>query len=314
VSTTDNPVLQADAPLIKKYFLAVRPMFLTASILPVLLGTAVGVSSGGQFDVSVFILALFSVMLAHAGINVLNDVYDDLNGTDRVNDERISPFTGGSRFIQDAVLSQQQMRRWGQLLLATSALLGLILVIHKGFFVLVLGVAGLLMGVAYSAPPLALASRGLGELAVGVGFGVLPVVGAAWLQAGFFSWEALIISVPVSIWVANILLVNEVPDYTADGKAGKNTLVVRFGFRWTAVVYILLNAVALATLAWSTVVGYFPAPALIVCGVLFIAALLAGRAIINWQKYPEQMEVAIKLTLAIHAVNCIWLLGWYIAG
>jgi 1,4-dihydroxy-2-naphthoate octaprenyltransferase len=314
VPITDSPVVHPDAPLVKKYLLAVRPMFLTASILPVLLGTAIGVSSVAQFDVAAFVLALFSVMLAHAGVNVLNDVYDDLNGTDRFNDERISPFTGGSRFIQDEVLSQSQMRRWGHLLLTISAILGLILILHKGLIVLGLGLTGLLLGVAYSAPPLALASRGLGELAVGIGFGVLPVVGAAWLQTGFFSWEALLLSVPVSIWVANILLVNEVPDYTADSKAGKNTLVVRLGFRWSALLYVLLNAVALATLVWGTVLGYLPAPALIVCGVLFVLALLAGRIMMKWQAHPEQMAVAIKLTLAIHAVNCIGLLGWYIAG
>lgn len=311
--TTHNAVVQADAPLIKKYFLAVRPMFLTASLLPVLLGTAVGVSSGGQFDASAFFLAFFSVMLAHAGVNVLNDVYDDLNGTDRVNDERIWPFTGGSRFIQDDVLSQSQMRRWGYVLLITSAALGLVLIFNKGLVVLVLGLSGLLLGVAYSAPPLMLASRGLGELAVGIGFGVLPVAGAAWLQAGNFSWEALLIAVPVSIWVANILLVNEVPDCTADAKAGKHTLVVRLGFYWSAVLYILLNAAAFGILAWGAVLGYLSAPALILCGVMFIPALWAGRAIINWRERPEQMVMAIKLTLTIHAVNCVGLLVWYIA-
>lgn len=314
MSSPQNNVIQSNDPEIKKYLLATRPMFLTASGLPVLLGSAIGYQASGSFDAIAFILALFSVLLAHAGVNVLNDVYDELNGTDRLNEERIFPFTGGSRFIQDNILNLQQMRRWGQLLLAMSAVLGVALVAHMGYMVLVFGILGIFLGVAYSAPPLKLASRGIGESAVGIGFGVIPVVGAAWLQSGQLSWEALLLSIPVSIWVANILLINEVPDSKADGQVGKNTLVVRFGLRFTAGFYLLLNALALACLVWAVLLDYLPAPALSLSFLLFVPVILATRAILNWQARPEVFEGAIKMNLAIHAINILWLLGWYIAG
>ncbi|MGD8572220.1 MAG: prenyltransferase [Gammaproteobacteria bacterium] len=311
MSSSQSNIVEPGDPLVKKYLLAVRPMFLTASLLPVLLGTAIGVQNAEQFDVIAFILALFSVILAHAGVNVLNDVYDDLNGTDRDNETRIFPFTGGSRFIQDEILNNQQMRRWGQLLLVMSALLGVALIFHQGFMVLVFGLTGLLLGVTYSAPPLKLASRGLGESAVGIGFGVLPVVGAAWLQTSTFSWEALILSVPVSIWVVNILLVNEVPDRTADRNAGKNTLVVKFGLTFTAALYLLLSFVAVGTLAWAVWLNYLSPLIMIIPGTLLIPAAIASRAIMRWDNQAQLMEGAIKLTLTIHAINCLWLLGWY---
>jgi 1,4-dihydroxy-2-naphthoate octaprenyltransferase len=311
LSSSQSNIVEPGDPLVKKYLLAVRPMFLTASLLPVLLGTAIGVQNADQFDVIAFILALFSVILAHAGVNVLNDVYDDLNGTDRDNETRIFPFTGGSRFIQDEILNNQQMRRWGQLLLVMSALLGVALIFHQGFMVLVFGLTGLLLGVTYSAPPLKLASRGLGESAVGIGFGVLPVVGAAWLQTSTFSWEALILSVPVSIWVVNILLVNEVPDRTADRNAGKNTLVVKFGLTFTAALYLLLSFVAVGTLAWAVWLNYLSPLIMIIPGTLLIPAAIASRAIMRWDNQAQLMEGAIKLTLTIHAINCLWLLGWY---
>ena len=314
MSSPQNNVIQSNDPEIKKYLLATRPMFLTASALPVLLGSAIGYQNSAQFDAIAFILAFFSVMLAHAAVNVLNDVYDELNGTDRFNTERISPFTGGSRFIQDSILNLNQMRRWGQLLLVMSAVLGIALVAHKGYMVLAFGIVGVFLGVAYSAPPLKLASRGIGESAVGIGFGVIPVVGAAWLQTGQISWEALLLSVPVSIWVANILLINEVPDCNADGKAGKNTLVVRFGMNFTAGLYFVLNALALGALVWVVALGYLPAMALTLCVLLFIPAILATRAIANWRIKPEMMENAIKMTLTIHAANCLWLFGWYLMG
>ncbi|MEJ2179900.1 MAG: prenyltransferase [Gammaproteobacteria bacterium] len=314
MSSPQNNIIQSNDPEIKKYLLATRPMFLTASALPVLLGSAIGFHTSAQFDAIAFVLALFSVILAHAAINVLNDVYDDLSGTDRFNDERIFPFTGGSRFIQDDILNLNQMRRWGYLLLVMSVVLGLALVAHKGLMVLVFGIVGVFLGVAYSAPPLKLASRGIGESAVGIGFGVIPVVGAAWLQTGYFSWEALLLSVPVSIWVANILLINEVPDRAADGKAGKNTLVVKFGLKSAATIYLILSAVALSALVWAAVLNYIPALALILSFLLFIPAIVAARAIINWKIKPGMMEAAIKMTLTIHAANILWLLGWYIAG
>jgi len=314
MSSPQNNVIQSNDPEIKKYLLATRPMFLTASGLPVLLGSAVGYQASGGFDAIAFILALFSVLLAHAGVNVLNDVYDELSGTDRLNEERIFPFTGGSRFIQDNILNLQQMRRWGQLLLVMSAVLGIALVAHKGVIVLVFGIVGLFLGVAYSAPPLKLASRGLGESAVGIGFGVIPVVGAAWLQAGQMSWEALLLSVPVSIWVANILLINEVPDSSADGKVGKDTLVVRFGLGFTAGLYLFLNLMAFACLTWAVFLNYLPVLALSLSALLLVPVFLATRAILNWKIRPELFEGAIKITLTIHALNILWLLGWYVAA
>lgn len=312
--STQNNIVHPGDPLVKKYLLAVRPMFLTASLLPVLLGTAIGFRNSGQLDVTAFILALFSVLLAHAGINVLNDVYDDLNGTDRFNTERIFPFTGGSQFIQDEILTNRQMRRWGQMLLAMSAVLGVALIIHKGAMVLAFGVTGLILGVTYSAPPIKLASRGLGESAVGIGFGVLPVVGAAWLQTEQFSWEALMISIPVSIWVANILLINEVPDCSADARAEKNTLVVKFGLKFTALLYLLLSVIAVAVLTWAAVLNYLSVLALTLSVLLLVPAIIAMRGILSWKDKPELMEGAIKMTLTIHAVNCVWLLIWYVGS
>jgi 1,4-dihydroxy-2-naphthoate octaprenyltransferase len=149
---------------------------------------------------------------------------------------------------------------------------------------------------------------------VGIGFGVIPVVGAAWLQSGQLSWEALLLSVPVSIWVANILLINEVPDSSADGQVGKDTLVVRFGLRFTAGLYLFLNVMAFTCLAWAVYLNYMPALVLSLSALLLVPVFLATRAILNWKNRPQMFEGAIKITLTIHALNILWLLGWYVAA
>ena len=133
----------------------------------------------GTFDWYVFVLALFATICVHASANVLNDVGDESGGTDRINEDRIYPYTGGSRFIQAGIMSTSAMARLGISLIAVAAVAGAFLIIEKGMFVLWLGLAGVLLTVLYSLGPVRLSSVGLGELAVAVGLGVIPVAGAA---------------------------------------------------------------------------------------------------------------------------------------
>ena len=126
----------------KRLFHATRPNFYPASVLPVVAGSAWGFQASGQFDAVVFALALFATVCVHAGANVINDVGDDAGGTDRVNDDRIYPYTGGSRFIQTGIMSASSMARWGTSLLALAGLAGLVLLMLKGEMILWFGLAG----------------------------------------------------------------------------------------------------------------------------------------------------------------------------
>lgn len=101
VEPGDSSALQ----LARSYALATRPMFLTASLLAVITGTSLGWHTAGRLDTAAAMLALLIIALLHAAANVLNDVYDELNGADRLNTQRIYPYTGGSRFIQNGVLT-----------------------------------------------------------------------------------------------------------------------------------------------------------------------------------------------------------------
>src|SRR4030067_339316 len=105
LSTFQNPFA--------RYFAATRPAFLTASLMACLIGLAIAWHDGLAFDVPLALVTLLFALLAHAGVNVLNDYYDALNGTDAQNTGRIFPFTGGSRFIQNGVLTLGQTRNFG---------------------------------------------------------------------------------------------------------------------------------------------------------------------------------------------------------
>lgn len=289
---------------IRRYFLATRPPFLTASILPVLAGTAWGASVANSVDLVAGLLALLATIAVHAGSNVYNDVSDELNGTDRINEEHIHPFTGGSRFIQNGVLTLQQMRRWALLLFAAGIVLGAALIALKGIGVLFLGLAGIALGALYSLPAVQLSGRGFGETAVAVAFGILPVCGAAWLQSGIVDLTVVLISIPISCWVAAILLINEVPDRIADEQVGKRTWVVRFGRGGTRRIYLLLHTLAAIAGLVLVLQRVFPWWAVVVPLLLLAASFSAATAITANDR--AALEKSIKMTLAIHAVGALW--------
>jgi len=285
-----------------------RPKFFPASVLPVLAGSAWGFMAAGQFDLPAFILALLATMCVHAGANVLNDVGDDSGGTDRDNVDRIYPYTGGSRFIQTGIMSPAGMARLGASLLAVAAIAGLILLLNKGPMILWFGIAGVLLAVLYSIGPVRLSSIGLGELAVGIAFG-LPVVGAAWLQTGIVDSELVLFAIPIAAWVAAILLINEVPDIAADGANGKRTLPVRVGLTGTAVIYLMLQLAAVAGVVWLTVDGALPLLAPAVPVLLMVLALQAARSIRGGIGDRATMTRGIEMTLGIQTIGSIWLIG-----
>jgi len=289
----------------KRLFLASRPGFFPASVAPVLVGSAWGYHVAHQFDWVVFLLGLAATVCVHFAANVINDVGDE--GCDRVNDDRIFPYTGGSRFIQNGVLTSREMTLWGITLLVVAALLGLALIGLRGRFVLVFGVIGVALGLLYSLPKVQLSAHGVGEAAIAAAFGVLPVCGAAWLQSDRVDWASLLISIPVSMWVASILLMNEVPDRDADARAGKRTLVVRLGVTATRRLYLALHLTACIAFVLAGVFGlvhwWMAAPSLLLLG----GAWSTARGICQ-PSDRRRLTQSIEGTLRLHTIGSLLLL------
>ncbi|MEP6548933.1 MAG: prenyltransferase [Gammaproteobacteria bacterium] len=292
----------------RRAFLATRPPFMVAAVSPVLVGTAWAGAAFGRFDGRMFALALGAMVLAHAAANVYNDVGDDVIGADAGNTDRIYPYTGGSRFIQAGLLSRSQMTRLALGLAGAALLLGLVLAVLRGPAVIGLGIAGLALGLLYSLPGVQLSARGLGEATVAIGFGVLPVLGSVWLQTGIIDADALLLSLPVSAWAAAILIINEVPDIEADRRAGKRTLVVRWGAGGARRLYGGLTLIALAAsgaaIARHMLPLWFGLPALIFAGL----GLRAVRGISSERAARPRLRKSIELTLAVHALGCVVLI------
>jgi len=284
-----------------RYLLATRPAFLTITLAGCLLGLATAVAGGAAFSWERAVATLLLALLAHAGINVLNDYCDHLNGTDARNTQRIFPYTGGSRFIQNGVLTPLQVRGFAALLFAITIAGGLWLLSVAGAGLFWIGLAGLAIGWAYSAPPLRLNSRGLGELCVAAGM-LLIVAGADLVQRGAFDPLPWLAGVPYALLASNILYINQFPDRAADRASGKLHWVARLPPATAAWGYGLILLLAALALLGGMLADALP-PLAIIAFAAWIPAILAWRQLRRFAATPEHLAPAIKLTLlAAHAL------------
>jgi 1,4-dihydroxy-2-naphthoate octaprenyltransferase len=296
---------------LKLYFVATRPAFLIATLAACLLGLASAIYSGVTFQLSTAILTVLLALVVHAGVNVINDYFDALSGTDAFNTERLYPFTGGSRFIQNGVLTITQTAYFGYLLLTLAILGGLFLTWLVDAGLLVIGAVGMLIGWAYSAVPLRLNSRGLGEICVLAGFlGV--VIGADFVQRQTFSFQPFIIGMPYALLVTNLLYLNQFPDRKADSAAGKRHLVVMLPLKYAVLIYPLLVVLAGVWLLYFIAIGNLPVQALL-AAVPLIFSTRAAWILCQFAATPAKLLPAIKLTLAAmlsHALLLTLVMIW----
>ncbi len=252
-------------PRLSPFWLALRTTrlpFLSATAVPVLLGIAVA-ASHGAFTWWTALLTLVGGSLAHLAINVTNDIFDTLSGADDANTTP-TMFSGGSRVAVYDLVSVRGLAAIAVGLFGAAAAIGLVLVaVTQSMTLLWIGVAGILVGVAYTAPPLKLVYRGLGEISVALGFGPIMLLGAYVVQTGELAWEPFVLSLVPGILIALILYVNEIPDRRSDAEAGKRTLPVRLSPPTVRAGYLAGAGAAFGIVVAGAAGGLFPWPTLV---------------------------------------------------
>ena len=290
---------------------ATRLPFLSATFVPVLLGIAIAGWKNG-FNWWLALLTVVGGACIHLGLNVANDVFDTRSGADEAN---VNPtqFSGGSRVILYGLLSMRTMTLLALGFYAVGLGVGIALAAARGWELLWVGVAGALISVFYTAPPLKLVHRGLGELSVGLGFGPIMALGAYFVQAREYDWEPLLASIPVGILIALILYVNEVPDRPADAAAGKRTLPVRLPKDAVIGVYIAAVSVTFGLIAFFALTGLLVRPTLIALAGAPLA-LPVIRALREHYENPYALMPAMGRNIQLHLVTGVLLiLGYAIA-
>ncbi len=273
-----------------------RPGFLVITAVACVLGASVAAACGHGPNVWTALATLVLAVLMHAAANVLNDYHDALNGADDANSLGLFPFTGGARLIQNGHVTTQDTHNLAGALIMVLIPCGLLLAVKTGGGLVWLGLAGLFLGWAYSAPPLVLMKRGLGELTVALTWG-LVVVGADYVQRGQFFVIPAAVALSFALLVGNILVINGFPDAQADAQVGKRTLVVRFGPRRVAWMYLAFACLAYAWLLVGVWLFIHPEPALwgLVSMPLSLAAFVM---LLKNAEQPARLAPAIVLTIA----------------
>jgi 1,4-dihydroxy-2-naphthoate polyprenyltransferase len=289
---------------------ATRLPFLTATLVPVALGILIAARQG-SFDIVAALLTIVGASFVQLGLNVANDVFDTMQGAD---DANVTPtqFSGGSRVIQYGLVSFRQMAALSTGFYVLAGVIGLALLAGWGSTsLLVIGVVGFIVSLGYTAPPLKFVYRGLGEIAVAIGFGPLMLLGAYVVQTrGTLSWEPFVASIPVALLVALILYVNEIPDRRGDAHAGKRTLPVRFARRTVIAGYNVAAAGAYVALVAGVAVGVLPIPALLMLLTIPLALQVSRGLEPNYDN-PYGLMAVMGVNIKLHLLAGLALLAAY---
>ena len=292
-------------------FRATRLPFLTATIVPVLIGIAIA-ATDGLFDLPTALLTIIGAAFVQLGLNVANDVFDSTQGAD---DANVTPtrYSGGSRVIQYGLVSLRQMATLATVFYLLAGATGIALLWMRGSpALLIVGIVGFIVSLGYTAPPLKLVYRGLGEIAVAIGFGPLMLLGAYVVQTqGVLAWGPVVASVPIALLVALILYVNEIPDRRGDALVGKRTLPVRLSRGAVIRGYDATVALAYGAVVAGTVSGILPLPALLVLLTIPMAVRVHNGLAPNYNN-PYGLMAVMGVNIKVHAYAGLLLLAAYL--
>lgn len=288
-----------------------RLPFVIATILPVALGGVIAYRAG-FFDWILFAFTMIGALLIHLGVNTANDYFDSRSGADDINTTP-TPFSGGSCVIQYGLLPGPVVFSLSTAAYVGGCLIGLYLALTRGLPILLIGLLGLLTSYGYTAPPLKLVYRGLGELAVGTSFGPLLVLGSYFVQTRSFSLEAFLASLPVGLLVMLILYVNEIPDRTWDEEAGKKTLVAMMQEKSVVWGYVVSIVAIYAIVALGAALRIFPVTTIV--ALLTIPMAVKIRRLIKGNLgSPYGLMPAMSMNIKLYAYTTLLLLAGYITS
>lgn len=256
---------------IKVYWLATRPFAFTASVTPILLGTAIAWVENRAFNALDFLLALIGAMAIHAVANLVGDRYDLRKGLDRPDNY------GAINILLRGLISDRAHRNLTLAMVALSVAIAVFFVATAGSFILWLCIFGLISAVFYTAPPVNFKYVGLGDFGVFLSFGILMTVGAYFVQTHTFSWDPVIFAIPIGLLVDAILHSNNYRDIDGDRIAGIRTIAMMLGHSGALKMYYVL------------VVGAF-----LSIPLMILFAKLTPFALVTYVTIPVALKVLRK--------------------
>ncbi len=287
------PPQSAEPPMWRVWWRLARPFSLTASIVPVLVGTAVAVAEGRFRSLDLFLAMLVASVLIQVATNMFNEYYDYRRGLDTPQTVGIAGAIVSGRVAPIAVFAA------AILCFFVALMLGIYIVLNSSTSVLFWGMASALAGYLYTGGPLPIAYTPLGEATVGFFMGPVIVGLAAFIQTGTLTAATLWASLPVGCLVAAILLANNIRDVVADARADRHTIPITLGRRAGIGIFALLLGGAYVGAIVATLLRVLPPTALLPLVTIPIAPRLVQLFLSTDD--PRTLNAAVRGSAALHA-------------
>ncbi|UCG38638.1 MAG: prenyltransferase [bacterium] len=274
----------------------VRAPFLLLAVALVLIGGALA-HDQGLFNSLRFVLCLVGTVLAHASVNLFNELSDHRTGIDHRT--RRTPFSGGSGNLPSGATTPSAVRFASWATLLSAAAIGLALTLSAGWLLAVFILVGGLVTVFYTTH---LARVAMGELFAGLCLGSMVVVGTYLAITGEVTTTAVLVSVPPGILTSLLLFLNEFPDLEADREGGRRHLLILLGRRTSSRIYVLALAVCYAFIIGGFAAGWFPALILLTLLTLplaFKASLTTLRDHESFEKMVPAQGANVGVVLGV---------------
>ena len=282
----------------KIWLLELRAPFFTADIVPVLFGAALVWWMVAPPNLSLVLLTMLGAILLNAGTNMINDYFDYKSGGDAINQAR-TPFNGGTPFLIEGILDPKKVFIAGLLCFGLGGTIGFYLAWTISWWILPIGVVGALLGYLYVAPKINLAGRGVGEIAVGLSFGPLMVLGTYIVLTGEVNMLAFIAGLPIGFLITLVLYINQFPDMEADASVGKNHWVARLGRKKASTGYPAILAATYGIVILTILLDILP-----VFAILFFLtiplSLKASKIVLENAENVRALLPAQAITVNIH--------------
>jgi 1,4-dihydroxy-2-naphthoate octaprenyltransferase len=290
--------------MLKASFLVLRVQFTVATFIPFAIGTWWAQSEGMDIDPLIAILGLSAVLLCNMAANVLNEYYD--RETDRL--VRPTQFSGGSGMIGAGVLSPTFVLRYAAILAAGALSLAMVLqfLLGTGPWTVPIILLGIFIGWAYSARPLRLVARGVGELTVALTVAVLVPLTGYYIQTGTVTSSLLLVCLPLLPFIFLVMLSVHFPDYEGDVMAHKTNLVVRLGIDSVKRLFLAALILPYLLIIALSLAGLFEVGQLILLASLPLAILLAIK--IMGLRFADDRSPVVVSILTVLLATAVGLL------
>jgi len=283
-------------------------------ILPFLLGGVIAWSRGSPIDVAVLLLSSLAVFCVMLMTFLLNEYYDYATDAANTDYHRLS---GGSRILPAGIVSRRSVFLAAHVFLVLAVGIGLLIYLYfdTGPLTIPLGAVAIFIGYFYTAGPFKWSYRGLGEITIAFSCGWLATVTGYYLQAGRIDAVATLASLPGSVSVFLVILMNEVPDVKSDTASGKNNLAVRLGSGKTGVLYVVLLILCETVMIVNV---FFGVPVISAYLSIVLLPLMAWNILTIYKKGLADRSswepLSLRTLVFDHLITIIYTVSFIVAG